>query len=76
MASKIFLFSICLYLVLALVASGKSTMNSFNSHEECSLSEFQCDSGECIPGTKVCDGHPNCPEGEDEDDCEPIRIKA
>ncbi|XP_037924227.1 low-density lipoprotein receptor class A domain-containing protein 3-like isoform X2 [Hermetia illucens] len=68
MASKIFLFSICLYLVLALVAS--------DSHEECSLSEFQCDSGECIPGTKVCDGHPNCPEGEDEDDCEPIRIKA
>ncbi|XP_037923945.1 transmembrane protease serine 2-like [Hermetia illucens] len=61
MSSKIFLFSICLCLVLTLVAS--------DAHEECSYTEFQCESGECIPRTEVCDGHANCPSGEDEDDC-------
>eukprot|EP00092_Neocalanus_flemingeri_P035894 GFUD01039081.1.p1 GENE.GFUD01039081.1~~GFUD01039081.1.p1 ORF type:complete len:473 (+),score=87.93 GFUD01039081.1:249-1667(+) len=44
--------------------------DSFCLKAGCSASEFQCDSGLCIPEAKRCDFHSrDCPRGEDETDC-------
>ena len=32
--------------------------------------EFQCNSGHCIPNDWLCDGDPDCEEGEDEANCQ------
>lgn len=32
----------------------------------CQQQQFQCDSGECISGYKLCDGHIDCADGTDE----------
>ncbi len=35
----------------------------------CAADEFECDSGQCVPATAVCDGVWSCWSGEDEDGC-------
>lgn len=37
--------------------------------KECSNYEFMCDSGTCISKPQLCDGMPDCPNGEDEKYC-------
>lgn len=37
--------------------------------EECTLEEYKCKSGACIPSLTVCDETPDCPDGDDEEDC-------
>ena len=34
----------------------------------CDLDEFTCIDGSCISHSRVCDGRPNCVQGEDEGD--------
>lgn len=36
---------------------------------ECSPSHFKCGSGRCVLATKRCDGHPDCDDHSDEDNC-------
>lgn len=36
---------------------------------ECSRHQFMCDSGLCISKPQLCDGLPDCPNGEDEKYC-------
>jgi len=37
--------------------------------EECSATEFKCTSGQCVSVTMHCDGHPDCWDLSDEEDC-------
>lgn len=36
---------------------------------ECSPSHFKCRSGRCVLAGKRCDGHLDCDDHSDEDDC-------
>lgn len=36
---------------------------------ECSPSHFKCRSGRCVLATKRCDGHLDCDDHSDEDNC-------
>lgn len=38
----------------------------------CSMGEFQCIYGKCIPGTQVCNGVPDCSFAEDESSCDSL----
>ncbi|XP_030008522.1 membrane frizzled-related protein-like isoform X1 [Sphaeramia orbicularis] len=38
-------------------------------HKSCSREEFMCDSGRCLLPVSVCDGHPNCHDQTDEENC-------
>lgn len=42
----------------------------------CSESEFRCDSGQCIPGTWVCDHDNDCGDNSDERDCGALALHA
>ncbi|XP_070533833.1 uncharacterized protein [Ptychodera flava] len=35
----------------------------------CYSNQFRCNDGYCLNNTFVCDGHPNCGDGSDENDC-------
>ncbi|XP_069616985.1 enteropeptidase [Ranitomeya imitator] len=37
--------------------------------ERCDPSSFQCNSGECVSSSRVCDHHSDCPDGSDEAKC-------
>ncbi|XP_073524365.1 enteropeptidase isoform X2 [Phyllobates terribilis] len=37
--------------------------------EPCNASSFQCNSGECVLLSRVCDQHSDCPDGSDETKC-------
>lgn len=39
--------------------------------DKCKTTHFHCDSGECISKRFLCDGTPDCPNGEDERGCPP-----
>ncbi|XP_035688750.1 SCO-spondin-like [Branchiostoma floridae] len=34
----------------------------------CAPEEFVCETGDCLPADKLCDGQPDCPDGSDEKD--------
>lgn len=36
---------------------------------ECPEDHFKCNTGRCVPGHYVCDGHPNCADLSDDWDC-------
>ena len=40
----------------------------------CRDSKFQCDDGECVPRSQVCDRQPDCAEGEDELNCRKLLL--
>ncbi|XP_031339670.1 sortilin-related receptor-like [Photinus pyralis] len=42
-------------------------------YRTCSHNEYQCTSGECIELSWVCDGSRDCPQGEEEENCDGIR---
>lgn len=48
-----------------------STASSVSTRDKCKPTHFHCDSGECIVKRFVCDGTPDCPNGEDERGCPP-----
>ena len=41
----------------------------FNSNSDCTDTNFECNTGECISYDLVCDGMDDCYGGEDETDC-------
>ena len=41
----------------------------FSAALTCVDSEFQCSSGECIPGHWVCDDYDDCPDNSDQIGC-------
>lgn len=53
---------------------GICTLEKFNYPGKCrdceNVSEWRCDSGQCIPSAKVQDGLKDCKDGTDEDHCE------
>jgi hypothetical protein len=51
------------------ISSGSSLSPSLVNSYECGKERFQCQPGECIFATFVCDGEVDCSEGEDEKDC-------
>lgn len=40
---------------------------------ECTADEFRCHSGKCIQDLALCDGEKDCPQGEDETECDCAR---
>jgi len=40
---------------------------------ECTTDEFTCKSGKCIPVLTVCDDVKDCPDGDDEQNCDCAR---
>ncbi len=66
------------HLFCILESSGQTTRTCRNAahlsncrHHVCP-SQFKCPNAYCIPVHDVCDGHPDCPNGEDEADCHSI----
>ena len=63
---------------------GRNVWRSCSSHEsvelsltQCSLgTEFTCNDGTCIPLSYKCDMFPDCSEGEDEEDCNPLVLPS
>lgn len=47
----------------------KPTTPTASTREKCKSTHFHCDSGECITKRFLCDGTPDCPNGEDERGC-------
>ena len=47
------------------------------SLSQCSLGgQFTCSDGTCIPLSYKCDMFPDCSEGEDEEDCNPLVLPS
>ncbi|XP_076032242.1 vitellogenin receptor Yl-like [Oratosquilla oratoria] len=71
--------TICLVVYLASLAlsidgyptSMNSTANvvTFPAHGNCSIEEFRCTNGECIPSEKLCDTKNDCTDSSDEQGC-------
>ena len=41
---------------------------------QCNKGQFACNTGDCIKRKHLCDGYENCEEGEDEKECDIIRL--
>lgn len=46
---------------------------AMNNAEECTSEEYKCKSGACIPSLTVCDLVSDCPDGDDEEECDCAR---
>ncbi len=52
-------------------ALNPSIIGAITASDSCGSSEFKCvESGICILKALVCDGEPDCSQGEDEVDCD------
>lgn len=47
--------------------------NNLKKQLECTADEYRCNSGKCIPELALCDNAKDCPQGDDEQDCECAR---
>jgi hypothetical protein len=49
------------------------TIRTYNHTTACTIDEFTCKSGQCIPQLAVCDEVKDCPQGDDEENCDCAR---
>lgn len=59
----IFLLDICFSFFNFLLS------NFYNILDPCNENQYRCESGDCIPLAKRCDGNKDCPYNTDELDC-------
>ena len=55
------------------INQSKKTNQTCLHNVDCTNDEFTCKSGKCIPLLTVCDDVKDCPDGDDEENCDCAR---